>query len=110
MKKEQRQLLDLHLPPPDLDEMKREIMKMRSQVKAESQAEMDAAESEDTDREDRDDEDFEAPITKDPENNGILEWREQMAPTVLFEPETGLPQRRPQHSRGSHTCTVMQNL
>ena len=64
-------------------------MEMRSQVKAESQAEMDGAESEDTDKEDRDDEDFEALITKDPENNGILEWREQMAPTVVFEQETG---------------------
>ena len=72
---------------------------------------MDGAESEETDKEDRDDEDFEAPITKEPANNGILEWREQMAPTVLFEPETGLYHKGdPSIAGGSHTRTVMQDI
>ena len=64
-------------------------MDMRKTVNKQDQADNDAAESEDTDKEARDDEDFEAPSTKEPEYQGILEWRGQLAPTCLFEPETG---------------------
>ena len=64
-----------------------EIMEMRKTVNRQEQADKDTAESEDTDKEARDDEDFEAPSTKEPEYKGILQWRSQLTPTCLFEPE-----------------------
>ena len=67
-----------------------EIQEMKKIVSKEEQAEKDAAESEDTDKEAKDDEDFEAPSSKEPEYEGILQWRSQLAPTCLFEPGTGL--------------------
>ena len=74
---------------PSNEEMS-EILEMRKTVNRKEQADKDTVESEDTDKEARDDEDFEAPSTKEPEYTGILQWRSQLTPTCLFEPETGL--------------------